>query len=136
MDLIKHFVPVGKNSCEGCGKQSLDIMNECWTLHKKYMNCDQYAWPAPTHNATQPSGNGNSDPWNAEIQPTGRTVEELQHILTTASNEEDDGYERYDYESPRTGYGWGPKCECGAKATGAKDYTPQHSTWCPVYRAE
>lgn len=30
-------------------------------------------------------------------------------------------------------YAKGPACECGAKATGAADYTPTHSRWCPVF---
>ena len=27
-----------------------------------------------------------------------------------------------------------PRCECGNRALGSKDYTRQHSSWCPVYR--
>ena len=27
-------------------------------------------------------------------------------------------------------------CECGGSKIGYKDYTKQHSTWCPVYKGE
>lgn len=27
-----------------------------------------------------------------------------------------------------------PKCDCGGKACGFKDYTRQHSSWCKVYK--
>lgn len=29
-----------------------------------------------------------------------------------------------------------PKCDCGGKACGFKDYTRQHSSWCRVYKGD
>ncbi len=35
--------------------------------------------------------------------------------------------------NPRPTPPMSPECECGAKAMGYKDYTAEHSHWCPVY---
>lgn len=40
----------------------------------------------------------------------------------------------YDLKIERVRVSDGPTCECGGRKSGFKDYTRQHSSWCPVYK--